>query len=65
MVKGEAMSYNEGIGYISSPPNYSVVCECGLIIGGTAEKGVHTLLNKHKEKGIFHLEYKEKQDAST
>jgi len=55
------MSYNEGIGYISSPPNYSVVCECGLTIGGTAEKGVHTLLSKHKEKGIFHLEYKEKQ----
>jgi hypothetical protein len=56
MVKGEAMSYNEGIGYINNPPNYSVQCECGLIIGGTAEKGVHTLLKKHKEKGIFHEE---------
>lgn len=55
------MSYNEGIGYINNPPNYSVECECGLIIGGTAEKGVHTLLKKHQEKGIFHLEYKEKK----
>ena len=57
MVKGEGMSYNEGIGYISSPPLYSVVCECGLTIGGTAEKGVHTLWTKHKEKGIFHEEW--------
>ena len=50
------MSYNEMVGYINNPPNYSVQCECGLIIGGTAEKGVHTLLKKHKEKGIFHEE---------
>ena len=56
MVKGEAMNY-EGVGYINNPPNYSVVCECGLSIGGTAEKGVHTLLKKHKEKGIFHQEW--------
>ena len=56
MVKGEAMNY-EGVGYINNPPNYSVQCECGLIIGGTAEKGVHTLLKKHKEKGIFHEEW--------
>jgi hypothetical protein len=57
MDKGESMSYNEGIGYISSPPFYSVECECGLTIGGTAEKGVYTLLKKHKEKGIFHDEW--------
>ena len=55
------MSYNEGIGTINTPPQYSVVCECGVIIGGTAERGVHTLLSRHKEKGIFHLEYKEKE----
>jgi hypothetical protein len=37
MVKGKAMNY-EGVGYINNPPNYSVQCECGLTIGGTAEK---------------------------
>ena len=29
----------------------------GLTIGGTAEKGVYTLLKKHKEKGIFHQDW--------
>jgi hypothetical protein len=51
------MSYNEGIPTINTPPQYSVVCECGITIGGTAEKGVHTLLKKHKEKGVFHSEW--------
>lgn len=55
------MSYNEGIGFVNTPPAYSIQCECGLIIGGTSEKGVHSLLKRHKEKGIFHQEYKEKQ----
>ena len=57
MVEGEAMNYNEGVSYIGGPPQYSVVCECGLTIGGTAEKGIHTLLKRHKEKGIFHEEW--------
>lgn len=61
MDRGEAMSYNEGIPIINTPPTYSIVCECGLTIGGTSEKGLYTLLNKHKEKGIFHQEYKEKE----
>ena len=55
------MSYNEGVPIINTPPAYSITCECGLTIGGTAEKGIHTLLKRHKEKGIFHEEYKEKQ----
>ena len=58
MVKGEAMSYNEGLGYVNTPPTFSIQCECGVIIGGTSEKGLHSLLKRHKEKGTFHQEYK-------
>jgi hypothetical protein len=57
MVKGEAMSYNEGVSYVNVPPAYSVQCECGVIIGGISEKGLHSLLKRHKEKGIFHDEW--------
>ena len=55
------MSYNEGISFVNTPPAFSIQCECGLIIGGISEKGLHSLLKRHKEKGIFHQEYKEKQ----
>jgi len=61
MVKGEAMSFMEPPGFVNTPPAYSIQCECGLIIGGTSEKGLHSLLKRHKEKGIFHQEYKEKK----
>jgi hypothetical protein len=61
MDKGKAMTYNEGIGFVNTPPAFSIQCECGLIIGGISEKGLHSLLKRHKEKGIFHQEYKEKQ----
>lgn len=40
-------------------PSFSYRCpECGLMITGQSEKGVHTLVGRHKEKGIFHLEIK-------
>lgn len=38
-------------------PGFSYRCECNLIITGNSEKGVHSLLKKHRERGIFHCEY--------
>ena len=55
------MKIIQPVDFVNTPPAYSIECECGLIIGGIAEKGIHTLLKKHKEKGIFHKEYTEKQ----
>ena len=43
--------------YANERPAYSFYCVCGLAITGQSEKGLHTLIRKHKEKGIFHLEY--------
>lgn len=57
MAKGEAMSYNEGLGYVNTPPTFSIQCECGVTIGGVSEKGLHSLLKRHKDKGIFHDEW--------
>jgi len=59
----EALNYAKARGIGEVPlhyPAYSIQCECGIIIGGTSEKGLHSLLKRHKEKGIFHQEYKEK-----
>ena len=40
-------------------PSFSYRCDgCGLMITGQSEKGVHTLVKRHKEKGIFHQESK-------
>ena len=55
------MSYNEGIGIYNQPPCYSIMCECGVTVTGTSENGLHSLLKRHKDKGKFHLEYKEKE----
>ena len=38
-------------------PGFSYRCECGLIITGNSEKGLHSLVKKHRERGIFHCEY--------
>ena len=38
-------------------PGFSYRCDCGIAITGNSEKGLHTLIKRHKEKGIFHLEY--------
>ena len=46
-------------------PNFTITCQCGIAITGQSEKGVHTLLRKHKEKGPFHLEYEGVTNAST
>ena len=61
VVRGEKMKIIQPVDFVNTPPAYSIECECGLIIGGIAEKGIHTLLKKHREKGIFHKEYTEKQ----
>ena len=38
-------------------PGFSYRCECSLIITGNSEKGLHSLVKKHRERGIFHCEY--------
>ena len=43
--------------YANERPAYSFYCVCGLAITGQSEKGLHTLIKKHREKGIFHLEH--------
>jgi hypothetical protein len=55
MVKGEAM--NEGVYTYSEPPHYSKGCNCGITIIGTSEKGLQSLIKRHKEKGSIHLEW--------
>jgi hypothetical protein len=57
MVKGEAVMPYAAQWYANERPAYSFYCVCGLAITGQSEKGLHTLIRKHKEKGIFHLEY--------
>ena len=59
MVKGEAMNEYAAQWYAKESPNFSYRCECGLMITGQSEKGVHTLLGRHKEKEIFHKKTKE------
>ena len=49
--------------YVKENPGFSYCCPCGLAITGQSEKGLHTLIKRHKEKGIFHLEWEGKTDA--
>ena len=44
-------SYNES-------PHYSKTCNCGVTIIGASERGLHTLIKRHEEKGSIHLEWK-------
>ena len=47
-------------------PSFSYRCDgCGIMITGQSERGVHTLVKRHKEKGIFHQEIKGEEDASS
>ena len=43
--------------YTGEPPHYSKVCNCGVTITGTSEKGLQSLIKRHKEKGPIHLEW--------
>jgi hypothetical protein len=48
-------SYNES-------PHYSITCACGVTIIGASERGLQSLVKRHREKGSIHLEWeKEKQ----
>ena len=49
--------------YARESPGFSYCCTCGLAITGQSEKGLHTLTKRHKEKGIFHLEWEGKTNA--
>ena len=40
-------------------PSFSYRCECGIMITGNSENGLHTLIARHQQKGKIHLEYKE------
>jgi hypothetical protein len=57
MDKGERIMPYAAQWYANERPSYSFYCPCGLAITGQSEKGLHTLIRKHREKGIFHLEY--------
>jgi len=46
--------------YANERPSFSFYCPCGLAITGQSEKGLRTLVERHKEKGIFHQEIKGK-----
>jgi hypothetical protein len=60
MAKGETMS--DSVYAYSEPPHYAKTCNCGVVISGTSEKGLQSLIKRHKEKGSIHLEWeKEKQ----
>jgi len=44
--------------YANESPSFSFYCPCGLAITGQSEKGLRTLVERHKQKGIFHSEIK-------
>ena len=41
-------------------PSFSYRCECGIMITGNSENGLHTLIRRHEQKGKIHLEWKGK-----
>ena len=43
-------------------PSFSYRCECGIMITGNSENGLHTLIRRHEQKGKIHLEWKGKQE---
>jgi hypothetical protein len=45
---------------IRTPPDFTYDCECGIHIKGQSEKGLSSLLKKHKVDGVLHLEWLEK-----
>jgi hypothetical protein len=48
---------NEQAGYFQTPPHYSKVCNCGITVIGSSEKGLQSLIKRHIEKGPIHLEW--------
>jgi hypothetical protein len=60
MVKGEAMSEPIVYSYNESP-HYSITCACGVTIIGASERGLQSLVKRHREKGSIHLEWEKKK----
>lgn len=54
------MGYEPGLGVYNEPPRYSKTCECGITITGISEKGLSSLVKRHIESGVIHLEWKDK-----
>ena len=46
----------------SEPPHYAKTCNCGVVISGTSEKGLQSLIKRHKEKGSIHLEWEKEKE---
>lgn len=42
---------------MSEPPHYSITCECGITISGTSERGLSSLLKRHKKDGVLHTQW--------
>lgn len=42
---------------IDKPPEYQMVCHCGMKISGTNEKGLVSLFVKHYKTGEYHIAY--------
>ena len=40
--------------YARENPGFSYCCECGLAITGQSEKGLATLIRRHKQNGTIH-----------
>ena len=47
--------------YANESPGFSYCCECGIAITGNSEKGLSTLIKRHREKGTFHLQWLEEK----
>jgi hypothetical protein len=62
MVKGEAMNEYAAQWYAKESPSFSYRCECGLMITGQSEKGLQTLVKRHREKGSIHLEWEKEKE---
>ena len=48
--------------YAKESPSFSYRCECGLMITGQSEKGLQTLVKRHREKGAIHLEWEKEKE---
>ncbi len=62
MDKGEAMNEYAQQWYAKESPSFSYRCECGLMITGQSEKGLQTLVKRHREKGAIHLEWEKEKE---
>jgi hypothetical protein len=62
MVKGKTVMPHVAQWYANERPSFSFYCNCGLAITGQSEKGLQTLIKRHKEKGAIHLEWEKEKE---